>query len=311
MKEGFLEEWENSPQSWDPRDLEDFRGIVVSSCTMNARRVRLVELLATDSFLRLIDRVRWSDMSIVHSVTRSGRKNAFVAALESGDPFALSQLWETRPEWHEDLGNALLTCIRALAKTGYNEDRDKFNVLWTPNHENKLMRLELDPARDSWVKMVKDSEDSMTMAMLVEDCLRPSRRHRHGRSCAHSDRPSILETAITVNRRIQDDRLTETFADQLEDSQPWRLADRRWPKVWDVGNISEGTPFWITSTCRLKAVQPLSRSHLLLKHTTVMRERIRATIGAEPGKRESHWEYATDVSDDDSDIVRPIPVHVQ
>ena len=26
MKEGFLEEWENSPQSWDPGDLEDFFG---------------------------------------------------------------------------------------------------------------------------------------------------------------------------------------------------------------------------------------------------------------------------------------------
>ena len=145
MKEGFLEEWENSPQSWNPQDLEDFRGIVFSSCTMNARRVRLVELLATDSLLRLIDRVTWR---------HNERKSAFVAALESGDPLALSQLWRTQPEWHEDLGNAVLICIRALAKTGYDEIRERFNVLWIPNYEN-IMRLALDPAMENWVQMEK------------------------------------------------------------------------------------------------------------------------------------------------------------
>ena len=151
----------------------------------------------------------------------------------------------------------------------------------------------------------------MTMAVLIEDSLRPSRRDTHGRICAHWDRPSILETAITVNRRLQDQGLTKTSTDQLEDSLSWRSADRRWPKIWDVYNISQEALFWITSTCRLKVVRPLYSSHLLLKRTTVIRERIRAAIGAEPGRKESHWEYATGESDDDSDIVRPIPVHVK
>jgi hypothetical protein len=316
MKEGFLEEWENNPQSWDPRDLEDFRGILVSFCTMNARRVRLVELLATDSLLLLIDRVHWSDMYSLDGVTRSERKRSFVEALESNNPFALRELWEARPGWRKDMGNALLTCVRALVKTGYDEERNVFNVLWAPKQEKKLMRLELYPREHSWIEMLKDTEDSMTMAVLIEDSLGMGRKHRHGRSCGHLDRLSILETAINVNRRIREAGLTETSANRLKDPPPWRWADRRWQKVWNVRNVPENTQLWISPTSRLKVVRRLTNSHLLLECDPVIREMIRAAFGMRPGERQSHWEYATDVSDDDisdedSEAVRPIPVHVQ
>jgi hypothetical protein len=106
--------------------------VAFSSCFAR----RLVELLANDSLLRLVDRVYWSDMYSLDGVTRSERKTALVEALGGDDPFALSELWEAQSEWHGDVGNALPTCVRALVKTDY-EDHKVFNVLWVPKDEKR------------------------------------------------------------------------------------------------------------------------------------------------------------------------------
>jgi len=41
------------------------------------------------------------------------------------------------------------------------------------------MRLELDPSEYSLVRMLRDTEDSMTIVLLVEDSLGTNRRHKH------------------------------------------------------------------------------------------------------------------------------------
>lgn len=84
-KEVLLEVWENQPDARHPRTLESFWGVMVSLCTFNARRVRLTELLGTDSIKYLLKPFRWSGDQI---------KEEFYDAVSSTDPFALRILWE-------------------------------------------------------------------------------------------------------------------------------------------------------------------------------------------------------------------------
>jgi len=312
MKEGFLEEWENNPQTWSPWELVDFRGVLVSACTMNARRVRLVDLLATDSLLSLIARVRWSDKRRHQDTGEwySRCHEGLTAALKSGDPFAVIRLWEAHPQWQQDLGNALLACIRALSATGYDRPRKVFNVLWVPQTSARLLRLVLHPDKHNWVRMLEESEDSMTMAVLVEDCLAPNRTFGHARCCRQQDLSSILETAIQVNSRLTHEGLRLVRASELRDPPPWRTADRDWRYIWDVEGQEKDSFFWISSTQRLKVVQPLTPSHLFVRSSQSISEMARAVLRLKPSKRETDWEYVTDESDDESTTVRPIPVHV-
>jgi len=62
LKKGLLATWENEPELRDPQEFENFWGVVLSLCTMNARRVRLVELLGENSVTCLLKRFQWSDL---------------------------------------------------------------------------------------------------------------------------------------------------------------------------------------------------------------------------------------------------------
>ena len=53
FKVGLLDRWENEPALRDPREFEDIWGVAVSLCTVNAKRVRLVELLGENSVMTL------------------------------------------------------------------------------------------------------------------------------------------------------------------------------------------------------------------------------------------------------------------
>jgi hypothetical protein len=81
---------------------------------------------------------------------------------------SISYLWEQNPNRRDDPGNALSVCIRAFCKSGYDA---RHEVLWKVPRERKIYRLELNLGRHQWLCLLKDSEDSMTMAVLVEDRL--------------------------------------------------------------------------------------------------------------------------------------------
>lgn len=301
FKQGFLEEWENSPRSWNPRDLMDFRGVLVSACSFNARRVRLVDLLKTDTMSALIDRCRFN-----HKDTR----DELIAALDDDDPFAIVHLWERNPDLQDDLGNVFLVCIRALCKSGYDARHEVFNVLWKPPHERKLYRLELQPKVHPWIDLLKDSEDSMTMAVLVEDRLATHRKDR----CERTKKPSILETAIVINRSLSPaEYLEKVRGTDYPDPPPWRNADRRWRYIWVVRHIPAGISLRLAEANRLQTVEALTDTHLLLQHTTAFIRLIKDALKIESARQDSHWEYASDNSDDDSadGDIRPVPVHIR
>ncbi|MCJ1465998.1 hypothetical protein MMC07_004617 [Pseudocyphellaria aurata] len=301
-KDVLLELWENSPHARHPRTLENFWGVVISFCTFNARRVRLTELLGTDSITNLLKPFRWSDTCL---------KEEFESAVSSSDPFALRRLWDNEQNWQEELGKVLLTCLRALCQTGYDANRKELNALWMSLKSTAPKRIVLNPLEHSWAQMLQDSEDSFAVAVVVKKYLGIPSTENEPQSCKQEGgRPTLsrLETAIAINHEIRNSALQRSRMFQ-EDLDTWRTADHMWRAKWDVSNVNHGETFWIASPkARLKTVCPLTRSHLLLKWDVIKRDQVRGLIGLESdGTRSGHWEYT---DDEDRPPVRPIPVHI-
>lgn len=306
LKKGLLLDWENEAQLQDPKEFENFWGIAVSLCTMNARRVRLVELLGEYSVLCLLNRFQWSDQ---RADGRSDRRLRFFQAVRSPDPRALGVLWDTEPLWREELGKALLVCLRSLFKTGYDEDRDEFNILWLPPDCHRPRRITLRSKDQTWVKFLKDTTYSMTVAVAVEDKLGDSPRCNNQTPLWFGS-PSILETAISINQGVPP-------ADELRkvrgcpDERHWmhRADGKSWKCIWDVSNLMKpGGHVWVGPEDRLTILKPLTKWHLLLEVDTVKRTVLRDWLGLPRSERPTHWEY-TDEEGESVDV-RPIPVHI-
>lgn len=301
-KEALLEVWENQPDTRNPQILSGFWGVMVSLCTGNARRVRLTELLGTDSVRNLLRPYSWSSNHI---------RDTYYNAVSSPDPFALHPLW-SREEWREELGRVLLIFLRALCQTGYDAKREEFYALWMSTKSKGPRRVVLKPSDHSWVRLLRDSEDSCAMAVIVKKCLGIVSDKEGLQTCRRKGgwaAPSRLETAITVNHKVQSLPLCKIHVceDNLE---AWRTADHHWKASWDVSKFQQGDSFWIgSSRGRLRTVQNLSRSHLLLEWGRFKRDVILGILDFDFGiNRDSHWEYT---DDEDRPPVRPIPVHIQ
>ena len=305
LKKSLLAAWQNEPQYQDPRELENFWGVAVSLCTMNARRVRLVELLGESSVLSLLHRFQWTDE---RPDGRSDKRWNLFKALQSSNPRALCELWEKQPTWREELGKALVMCLRILFKTGYDENRNEMNVFWLPSGSHSPKLVTLTPSDQKWVKFLKDTTYSVTVAVIIEDKLGDEPRCQDKPSDWFKT-PSVLETAISVNRSL------EPAPDLLKypswkDTGPWisRADGRSWNSIWLVSGLDSGKHIWVGPEDRLKIIRPLTKWHLLLEVDTVKRAILRDIIGLQPNERLSHWEYTDDEAE--SSDVRPIPVQI-
>ena len=299
LKVGLLERWENEPNLRDPREFENMWGIFVSLCTMNANRVRLVELFAEASVMRLLRDFRWSG---------SYQKRKFLDAIRSGEPFALGDLWEDNPRWQRRLGYAILLCLRILFQTGYKEDLDEFHMLWFPRKSKDAKRVILKPSDHRWTKLLKDTTYSVTAAVITEDSLGTGPCTGHNRWWLGY--PSILETAICVDMDIAPtQRLIRSRDTHDKYSNIPRSDGGRWRRIWNVSDIRPGERFWMRSQHRLRTIFLLNSRHLLLRMETVWRQKLRELIGLKTMKRwEGHREYTDVELDGDGD--RPIPVHI-
>lgn len=305
LKIGLLTMWENQPGSRDPREFENFWGVAVSLCTMNARRVRLVELLGEYSVLSLLKHHPWSDQDAEGG---SQRRRRFFKAVRSSDPRALGDLWDQKPTWRKDLGDALLLCLRILVKTGYDQHRHEFNMLWLPPGCHGPRRVTLRSVDQTWTTVLKDNTYSMTVAAIIDDKL------GDGPPCNQQTsqwfrRPSVLETAISLNRDLEPiPKLCEATRCVDSYERISRLDGTSWKNMWDVHSLSKDELLWIGPEERLKVVKSLSKWHLLVGVDTVKRAILRNMIGMRPSERLSHWEY-TDEGAESADT-RPLPVHI-
>ena len=302
-KNVLLEIWENQPNARHPKTFEHFWGIVVSKCNSNSRRVRLRELLGTDSVHQVLKPFAWSQTEI---------KKAFLEATTSNKSTAINELWDKRPEWQDELGKVLLTCLRALCQTGYDSSRDEFYALWMSTKSARPKRVVLKPSEHDWVRILQDSEDACALAVLVKQCLGTASHSRQQQKCPsrHGTR-SLLETSLVVNRHA------EPYAHLLQRPcweqgsmcfNEWRSADRRWNYYWDVSRLRENTAFWIIPRMRLKVSNVFSNMHLLLECDKIKRDIVREKLGFPIADRLGHWEYT---EDEEHPPVQPIPVHIR
>ena len=315
LKQSFLDVWEHEPHNRDPREFENFWGIAVSLCTLNARRVRLVDMLGEESIINLLQSFAWSD-SILEPGTggfKSKIRDNFLRAVQGSQDSdynfqALGDLWEQNPEWQKDLGDALQICLRVLSRTGYNSYRDEFHVLWQPPGCRKPRRVTLKANDQSWTRFLRDTTSSMTMAIMVEDSLSTTRACGDAQRC-YSTKPSVLETAICVNKTLNSFGHLRTVPGCPDPCEwIWGRHHALWQSVWDVSQVRPGERVWIGAQTRLKILKPMNQWGLWLAWDFVLREGVRKLIGLKPVERISHWEYTDE--EEEGWEVRPIPVHI-
>lgn len=317
LKQSFLDSWENQPDLREPRELENYWGVVVSLCTGSARPVRFVDILGYDSVTKLLERFLWGDREQTQNPNNGSetlqkspgiRREAYLEAVSSADPSALGNLWDEHPDWQEDLGKAILICLRVLARTGYDENRDEFHVLWYPPECRGARRITFKPKEQQWVQFLRDTTLSMTVAVAVKDYL------GHEGHCTQTNgqwdrKTSILETAICVNRKL-DPAFKLKKVRGCRDEHNWlhRADSKNWRYIWDASEIDKGEHFRMDTQVRVKTVQTLNQWHLLLDMDTVKRMLLREVVGMRPSEDPGHWEYTDEHGQ--SRKYRPVPVHI-
>ena len=269
-KEIFLWQWQNRPEQRDPALLENFFGVAISQCTMNAQRVRLVQLLGTKSIENVLEPYLWSDdprrkpveteLPHMRRVEKSERKEAFFAAVRSSDAHSLKHLWDTKIEWQEELGKVLSFCLECLCKTGFDSRKEVYSVLWKPSKKNFAKKVTLLPVDHKWIRVLKESEKTLSMAVLIDKSLRKHKQDPCRGTWDANNKFSVLQTALCINETLELARSLDQRAGACDLSK-WRNDDKIWDLSWDVSRLKSKTSFSLRpSPCRLKMVRALTGS---------------------------------------------------
>ncbi|KAF4625997.1 hypothetical protein G7Y89_g12163 [Cudoniella acicularis] len=293
FKSVFVESWEKNPKGRNPYLLANRWAVAISLCTLNAERISVYQLLKTPSMSRFIARFRWSD---------NDRKDRFLNILETGSLDTLCDLWAQNLEWQDELGNVLLNCFQALSFTGYDCNRKEFAALWvSPQPTNSVFpkRVLLMPSEHSWTKFLRDSEVSFTVAVIVEECLRV---RFWGQRCGDSKGVSALHTSICINDEI--DPFKQLVKREAHAQEKQKCG---WDWTWDVSGLKIGACFPLGTNGRLRTIEVLTSSRLLLEWDLVWRNALLEKVGIQRRERANHWEY-TELC---PVRVRPIPIYLR
>ena len=208
------------------------------------------------------------------------RRQAFLRAIASPDRLALTKLWEANLDWREEIGHVLLTCLRVLRESGMRrckrgkDDTDDFRVLYQPSREDPVYKITLKISEHPWMRFLKDTDCSAAMAVMVEDSLRPPKGYHHGRRHRMQlNRPSLLETALCVDRQC-----AALSPEQVMNSPDiphisWPTSDRNWKYVWNVRNVRPDALIWVTHE-RLKILDCLGSWFLLAEWNNPIRDKV-------------------------------------
>lgn len=265
MKDCLVEIWKNSHFSRQVKCLEFKLGLEVSTCTYNARRIRLVELFGTQTMLNYLQNgsLPWQSAEC---------RESFYSALQSSDYKAFRKLYESRPDWQSDLGNAIQCCFDALADTGKVEK--DLVMFWAPDPEPGE-RVTLKPNDLSWIGFLEDTETSGTLAVLESKCLELPDLDI-GRKCSsnhfdprHIDRGlstgtfqgSILETSVQLNKVCVPTSIVEGhIRSKRRDGTPAKHSFR-----WSLLSLKEGDKFEFGKKGTLKTITQLTQGQILAK----------------------------------------------
>ncbi|KAL8719523.1 MAG: hypothetical protein Q9181_008055, partial [Wetmoreana brouardii] len=307
LKHSLLDRWVYEPHTRNPRELENFWGIAVSLCTMNARRVRIIDLLGVESVTNLLKAFAWSDQvwEPGEAGFRSKMRDRYLKAVQSPNPYELGDMWERNPSWREEFGKVLLVCLRILSKTGYDPHRDEFHILWTLPQFHGPRRVTLKARDQSWIRFLRDTTGSMAMAVIIEDSL--GQKSVCGNDRQHWFKSSsLLETSICVNSQLKPFQGMKTKPVDLDPYQwIWGNHCTLWPRIWEISRIKDGDLIWTGAQTRLEVLRRIGRWALLLQWDVIKRDKIRQMIGMKLTERISHWEYTNEEEEDWE--IRPIP----
>ena len=288
FKDVLFDRWQKQPATRDPEQLANLWGFAISLCTNNAERVSLFELLGTPSIYRYLETYKWSC---------SGCRAEYMSAVHSGSVESFCYLWRQHRQWQEELGEVVGHCLQILYHTGLDKDRDEFAALWVSPGTTLPKRILLKPSDHNWIKLLSDSEISFTVAVVVEDCL----GSRFGRShCGWTHGRSALQTSLCINDEVEP-------SEQIIRRKAPLCYARRWEEVWDVSNLKRGSSFLVApGTTRLKTVEVLGSTRILLEWDLIWRDALRAMMGMQTRSRWGHWEY-TEVTEG---FTRPVPIYL-
>ncbi|KAK2599043.1 hypothetical protein QQS21_005510 [Conoideocrella luteorostrata] len=164
-KQTLVEAWKNDPESRNPQWLEQFLGVEVSACTLNARRRRLISIIGSQTMRKYLEScsVRWVSQEC---------REAFFKSLEPADHTAFYRLWrehEADDGWRKSMGKAISLCLDVLSETG---DKSRgFDIFWVHGTPAGQSMVTLSPSEHTWVGFLKDSPDCCTMAVFENVCL--------------------------------------------------------------------------------------------------------------------------------------------
>ena len=315
FKDILVQEWKHNPKSRRPAHLKHFGGVLVSQCSGHAMRCRISTLLAAESLQNVLKPLNWND----HMA-----KECFLAAIRDANPSSLEKLWRDNPEWRDELGETLFICLEELQKTGLDEGRGEFNVLWIESESYQYSeRVILKPKIDRWVNFLRDSIDSCAMAVSTKDCFGAVTENGKHQICRKLARralprenqtrlPSRLQTAIQVNETLPPFDNAEEYLLKISGAEllgSWQTTSCCWRWAWNLKNLTIGSHIWITNPKqRLRVVEVGSDAHVLMECDDPVWDKLFDAVRFSPATRKGHREY---VNDEHPPRTRPIHVHIQ
>ncbi|KAJ8069538.1 hypothetical protein OCU04_003188 [Sclerotinia nivalis] len=124
MKDALVERWRHGLRN--PIDLEAYFGIEISLCSRNARRRRLLNILASDTMVNYLHAI-----SFVWGAGVCER--TYLKALRC--PKSFRKFWKAHKEWQPNIGDAISKCLDALEETGIDEDNQELSAFWVESFD--------------------------------------------------------------------------------------------------------------------------------------------------------------------------------
>ncbi|CZR51010.1 uncharacterized protein PAC_00885 [Phialocephala subalpina] len=279
MKQVLVEDWKQRPLNRKIRCLEFKLGLEVSTCTHNARRIRLIKLLGTHTMLNHLKGglLKWTSIEC---------EEKFYLALQDSDPTAFRKLYESQPGWQNDLGNAIGYCLDELENTGKIEN--DLELFWAPGAAPGR-KVTLRSSELSWIGFLEETESSGTLAVLEDKCLQlPTLRigkkcqndhfdprHIDGKLTSNGGafEGSILETSVNLNETCVPDSIRQGQG-LVKNVRRNRSAPRHQYR-WSLSSLEEGDKFKFGAKGSLKAISQLSQGQILAKWSPDILQSIR------------------------------------
>lgn len=237
-KQVLIEAWKNDPERRNPQWLEQFLGVEISACTLNARRRRLISVIGSQTMRKYLDScsIKWISQEC---------REAFFNSLEPDDHTAFRRLWKEHEKddgWRENMGKAVSLCLEVLFETG-NKERG-FDVFWVHGTPAVESIVTLSPSDHTWVGFLKDSPDCCTMAILEDVCLEINKyavRRCRKMTEACTTTYTVLETKICINENLT----------TMRKVKPYNCSTSPFKYRWRVCSLDYGKPLQFGENGRL------------------------------------------------------------